>query len=314
MILHGDFYYYCESKDQNRICVRKASSIFEIGTDPGVCVWTAPKFGPNSNAIWAPELHFIDGKWFIYFAADNGKNKYHRMWVLESESDDPLGPYQCHGPLETEGWAIDGTLLRVGSQLYCVWSGWPTARNGQQNLYIAPMSDPVTLAGSRSLLATPDQPWERHGMPICEGPQVLQRNGRIFIVYSASGSWTIDYCLGLLSFAGGDLLDSRCWSKQGPVFQKNDETWGVGHCSFVTSPCGTEDWILYHAKSSLAAGWHDRDVHAKRFGWRADGLPDFGEPAPRRKLSVPRTANEVAVDLSLIANSAPQTTQYFANA
>src|SRR3954468_21022508 len=313
MIFHEGLYYYCESKDQNRICIRRSSTIFGIGEDPGTCVWNAPEFGPNSNAVWAPELHFIAGKWFIYFAADNGKNKYHRMWVLESAGD-AMGPYVCHGQLETEGWAIDGTILQTEAGLHMIWSGWPTARNGRQNLYIAPMSDPLTISGPRSLITSPEQPWERNGMPICEGPQVLQRNGRIFIVYSASGSWTVDYCLGLLAYNGGDLLAANSWEKHGPVFQGNEHVWGIGHCSFVTSPCRSQDWILYHSKSTRAAGWHDRDVHAKAFTWRVDGLPDFGQPAPRLNVKAPAAAEIPLVDLSLLANSVPQPTQSFANA
>ena len=313
MIFHEGFYYYCESKDHRRICLRKASTIFAIGQDPGICIWNAPEFGPNCHAVWAPELHRIDGKWFIYYAADNGKNKYHRMWVLESASDDPMGPYQCYGPLETQGWAIDGTILKLESALYMIWSGWPTARNGQQNLYIAPMSDPVTVAAPRVLLTTPREPWERCGMPICEAPQVLQRNGRIFIVYSASGSWTVDYCLGLLAHRGGDLLDPAAWEKQGPVFEKTSDVWGVGHCSFVPSPCGAEDWMLYHSKSSPAPGWHDRDVHAKQFAWRPDGLPDFGRPGPRVTLPAPTMLSEMTVQFPMLPNSIP-TTQNFANA
>jgi GH43 family beta-xylosidase len=260
-------------------------------------------------------LHRIDGKWFIYYAADNGKNKYHRMWVLESESHDPMGPYQCRGQLETGGWAIDGTILSIENELYLIWSGWPTARNGQQNLYIARMRDPITIDGTRVLLSTPNHSWERSGMPICEGPQVLQRNGRIFIVYSASGSWTIDYCLGLLAYQGGDLLDPKSWVKHGPVFEKTDEVWGVGHCSFVTSPCGNEDWILYHSKSSRAAGWHDRDVHAKQFAWRADGMPDFGQPVPRRGLPTPVQVPEMTADFPMLSTTVPvPSTQTFAHA
>ena len=113
MILHEGFYFYCESRENKRICIRKSRTIAEIGHDPGKCIWTAPDFGPNSHAVWAPELHRIGERWFVYFAADNGKNKYHRMWVLESEGSDPLGPYHCRGQLETEGWAIDGTVLRT---------------------------------------------------------------------------------------------------------------------------------------------------------------------------------------------------------
>jgi GH43 family beta-xylosidase len=143
------------------------------------------------------------------------------------------------------------------------------------------MKDPVTLTGPRALLTSPDQEWERWGMPICEAPQALVRNRRLFLVYSASASWTIDYCLGLLAHQGGDVLDRRSWTKHGPVFQKTEDVWGVGHCSFVKSPCQTEDWILYHSKAHQKHGWGDRDVHAKRFGWTVDGLPDFGSPMPR---------------------------------
>jgi GH43 family beta-xylosidase len=166
-------------------------------------------------------------------------------------------------------------------QKYFLWSGWPGKRNGQQNIYISAMKDPVTLTGPRVKIAAPDQPWERVAMPICEGPQVLRRNGDIFIVYSASGSWTPDYCLGLLHNKNGNVMDPDSWTKHGPVFKKTEQVWGVGHCSFVKSLCQTEDWIVYHSKTKRKHGWEDRDVHAKRFTWSSDGFPDFGAPLPR---------------------------------
>jgi GH43 family beta-xylosidase len=181
-------------------------------------------------------------------------------------------------PLDTQGWAIDGTILtdRSGNRIF-VWSGWPGARNGRQNLYAARMASPTQLVGPRVLLAEPDRIWERRGMPICEGPQILQRDGRVFIVYSASGSWTQDYCLGLLSFNGGDLLDPRSWRKTSQVFAKNKHAVGVGHCCFVDGGGGA-DWLVYHAKTSRRNGWSDREVRAQTFGWHADGTPDFGAP------------------------------------
>lgn len=282
MLLHEGSYRYCESRQQRKIYVRRAPTIHEIANDPGVCVWTAPETGPCSHAVWAPELHLLNGKWYIYFAADNGRNENHRMWVLESEGNDPFGPYTCHGPLKTSGWAIDGTVLTTDNgELYFIWSGWPGRVNGQQNLYISRMKNPLELAGRRTLIAVPDQPWEQVAMPICEGPQVLTRDGSVFIIYSASGSWTPDYCLGLLSNHTGDLLNAAAWTKRGPVFQKTEHVWGIGHCSFVKSPCHTEDWIVYHSKSRKEHGWEDRDVHAKRFSWTLDGYPDFGTPVPR---------------------------------
>lgn len=282
MIFHGGFYYYSETRNRRHIYIRRSRTIAGIGQDPGVRVWSAPARGGNCDNVWAPELHLIDGRWFIYYAADDGHNPNHRMWVLEAQGNDPLGKYTCRGRLETGGWAIDGTVMaHHDGRKYFVWSGWPGRRNGQQNLYIAPMSDPATLSGERVLIATPDQRWERVDMPICEGPQVLQRNGDIFIVYSASGSWTPDYCLGLLHNKTSDMLNPDAWTKHGPVFKKTSQVWGVGHCSFVKSLCQTEDWIVYHSKSKWEPGWEDRDVHAKRFTWSSDGFPDFGDPLPR---------------------------------
>ena len=302
MIYHDGFYYYSESRNhQHSIVVRRSRTIAEIGADAGVCVWNAPAGGRNSHEIWAPELHHFHGKWFIYYAADDGLNENHRMWVLESEGNDPRGKYHCRGELHTDGWAIDGTVLTLDGRMFFIWSGWPGKHNGLQNLYISAMKDPVTLAGPRILICAPDQSWEQSAMPICEGPQVLRRNGDIFIIYSASASWTTDYCLGLLHNRTKDVLNPGAWQKRGPVFQKTDSVWGVGHCSFVKSLCQTEDWILYHSKSERAHGWSDRDVHAKRFTWTAEGLPDFGVPTPRQAQVAPAFATPAGASAAALA-------------
>jgi GH43 family beta-xylosidase len=284
MILHEGSYYYCQSAHGDTgIRLRRSPTIAGIAHDEGMVVWNAPRRGRNSRSIWAPELHLIKDRWFIYYAADDGDNANHRMWTLESVGPDPLGPYVCRGSLATGGWAIDGTpLILDDGRMFFLWSGWPGRRNGQQNIYIAPMSDPSTISGPRVLICEPDQPWERVAMPICEGPQVLRNKGTTFVVYSASGSWTEDYCLGLLTNKDGDVLNPASWTKRPtPVFQKTEQVWGLGHCSFVKSSCQTQDWIIYHAKSSKKEGWEDRDVHAKQFAWTAEGVPDFGAPTPR---------------------------------
>jgi len=277
VVQHEGWYYYCESRLQDSIYIRKAKNFVNLNQDPGTLVWSAPVFGSNSRSVWAPELHHIQGKWYIYYAADDGLNENHRMWVLEA--NDPCGPYVCRGALETSGWAIDGTLLQVNDALYFVWSGWPGKENGKQNLYIAPMSNPWTLSSGRTLLAEPEHSWECIDMAICEGPQILQNDGRTFIVYSASGSWTVDYCLGLIELEGNDPLNPAHWDKKGCCFKKSERVWGIGHCSFVKSPDGTEDWIVYHAKSKRKKGWNDRNVRAQKFAWTPDGLPFFGEPS-----------------------------------
>ena len=279
VVYHEGFYYNCESRNQSTIHVRKSRHLHELGMDEGVEIWAPPVYGANSKAVWAPEMHWLDGKWYIYYAADDGLNENHRMWVLESETSDPQGGYRCRGQIPMEEWAIDGTVLTMDDgRLYFIWSGWPGKINGLQNIYIAPMSNPWTISGPRVLLAAPEHDWETVEMAICEGPQILKRNGKIFLIYSASGSWTVDYCLGMLVFKGGNVLDPRCWEKAGKVLGKTHNVWGVGHCSFVKSPDQTEDWIVYHVKSKRKPGWCDRHVHAQRFTWGEDGNPYFGTP------------------------------------
>lgn len=287
-VFRNGYYYYCKCVEDG-VEVWKSSSIELIDKGTKVQVWTAPTTGPYSKEIWAPELHFINEHWYIYVTADDGNNDNHRMFVLESKTDDPQGNYTFKGSIydSTNKWAIDGTVLETDNgELYFIWSGWPGDVNGIQNLYIAPMSNPWTISGERILISTPDYPWESW---INEGPQVLKHDGQIFIVYSANCSWTPDYCLGLLRYDGGNFLNAASWKKlEKPVFVKYEDTSGgvycIGHCSFVKSPSGREDWIIYHGKADASEGWKGRQTRAQKFGWLPNGLPDFGHPVPSNVL------------------------------
>ncbi|MBW0000253.1 MAG: glycoside hydrolase family 43 protein [Verrucomicrobia bacterium] len=277
-VVFRDGIYHAISTDGRVLYVRSAPDVIELYRREPTVVWTAPRRGPNSKHVWAPELHFVDGRWFIYYAADDGRNRNHRLWVLESAGSDPAGRYRSRGVLQTGGWAIDGTLGRdARGRLFLLWSGWPGPRPGPQNLYIAEMSDPATVKEARTLLTEPGEPWERRGAPVCEGPALLQRNGVTCVVYSASASWTPDHCLGLIVNRHGDFLDRAAWRKIGPVFEPTPEVWGIGHCSFITTHHGG-DLIFYHAKTRLKHGWRDRNIRAQGFTWDADGLPQFGSP------------------------------------
>jgi GH43 family beta-xylosidase len=232
-------------------------------------------------------LHFLRGKWYIYVAADDGDNANHRMYVLENPAADPFdGGFALKGKVAdpaADRWAIDGTVLELAGRLYFVWSGWEGSEDVCQLLYIAPMADPWTLSGPRVEISRPTHPWESRGAPpsVNEGPQVLVRGRTVFLVYSASGSWTDHYCLGLLSAStDADPLDPSTWTKHPhPVFESGNGVVSPGHCSFTTSPDHTEDWLLYHAAKFRGAGW-DRSVRAQRFAWNTDGTPRFGRPAP----------------------------------
>jgi GH43 family beta-xylosidase len=272
--------FFALNTDGQRVFLRRSVHVLDLFRQPAAAVWKAPRRGANSRHLWAPELHWLDGRWFIYYAADGGRNRNHRLWALEALGDDPAGPYRCRGMIQTGGWwAIDATVFRdPGGNLFLLWSGWEGPEKGAQNLYIAPMSDPVTLGGPRVLLTEPTEPWEqRGGAAICEGPAVLRRGEVTCIVYSASASWTVHSCLGMLVNRDGDYLNPASWIKTGPVFQRTAAVWGVGHCSLIDREEG--GLIFYHAKTKRTRGWRDRNIRAQPFAWNATGLPCFGVPA-----------------------------------
>jgi len=284
VVHHRGRYYYCRSIAGNAIVVSRATRLQDIGAAEPTVVFRAPPSGPFSRQVWAPELQRIGPRWYIYFAASDGENVHHRMYVLRSSGDDPRGPYDFMGALRTtpDAWAIDGVAMQSRGRLFFVWSGWEHRDDGfPQRLYIARMKTPWRIVGKRYLLASPNQRWEQSGAALLEAPEVLRHRGRTFIVYSAAASWGDDYGLGLLAHNGGNPLSPTSWRKlPGPVFTKSlpDGVFSVGHASFVRSPDGREDWIVYHATARAGAGWSARSVRAQPFAWGRDGTPAFGAP------------------------------------
>ena len=208
VVFHDGWYYYCKSLGDNAIGVARALRLQDIGRAPMVVVWRPPATTGYSEQVWAPELQCVRGRWVIYFAASDGHNHNHRMYALEHAGDDLQQGWRLRGQLVTpdDCWAIDGLTLEHEGALFHVWSGWRGRDDGfPQVLYLAPMSDPFTISGERVEIAAPEHDWECRGAPLLEGPALLQREGRTFIAYSASASWSDDYAVGLLSFDGRDI-------------------------------------------------------------------------------------------------------------
>lgn len=304
--IYQNGYYYYTNTTGNNITVWKTKNIADLRTAEHKVVFTPPATGPYSKEIWAPEIHFLRGKWYIYFAADSGNNIDHRLWVLEKEAGDPLdGEWKLKGKLTTpeDKWSIDGTVYEHNDSLYLLWSGWEGDVNGQQNIYIARMTNPWTVTGQRTLLSRPELPWEKHGdlnnpndvphVDVNEGPQLLRKGNKLHLIYSASGCWTNYYCLGMMTVsATADIMYAPAWKKFAtPVFTQDtaNKVYAPGHNSFFKSADGKEDWIIYHANDKAGQGCgRFRSPRAQKFGWKKDGTPDFGRPVPAgKKLKIP---------------------------
>jgi GH43 family beta-xylosidase len=287
-VVKGRYYYVQSSSGNHGVSMRSSTSLATLQFAPETTVFEGGGKAPCCE-YWAPEVHRIGGSWYVYVAADDGDNAHHRTYVFKASRI--TGPYAFAGELKLPGnrWAIDATILRGSHGTdYVLWSGWPGASNGEQDIYIAKLSNPTTVTGARVRLSRPQYAWEQHagtvGVEVNEGPAVLARGGKVYVTYSGSGCWTPDYALGMLSAdASSNLLDPSSWHKSPtPIFHGGSGSgeYGTGHNSFFSSPDGRQTWLVYHAVTSPGGSCGaDRQVYAQPVRFAADGTPQLGSPS-----------------------------------
>jgi GH43 family beta-xylosidase len=296
MLYHNGNYYLAattwSSSSSPGITMKRASTINGLIAATPQSVWTDTTPSRCCN-IWAPEFHLLSGpngtRWYMYYVAGTSaccSNQF--IHVLESAGTDPMGPYTYRGRLfdpANDNWGVDPTVLQLNGQLYLLWSGYQGALfNSNQVIFIAPMSNPWTLSGGRSLLSVPTFNWERFTAPVNEGPEILKRGSITYLIFSASWCGTTEYKLGLSTYNGGPVTSQSSWVKSAnPVFQQSpaNGVYGPAHNGFFKSPDGTEDWIVYHANNSPSGGCDTgRTTRIQKFTWNANNTPNFGVPLP----------------------------------
>lgn len=275
-------YYLATTTWNSQLVMRKSPTIAGLKTAAPVYVWSDTTTARCCN-FWAFEFHRLNGpsgwRWYMIYTAGNSANlDGQRNHVLESEGDDPMGPYKYKGSPLPGTWNIDGTYLQLNGNLYFLWSQWV---GSYQTLFISKMSNPWTLTGPSVAISKSDYAWEMVGANVNEGPEVLQHGGRTFLSYSASSCTTSSYALGLLELTGSDPLAAASWKKNSkPAFASANGVYGPGHNGFFTSPDGTETWLVYHGNASASDGCGGtRSTRIQKVGWNSDGTPNFGSPA-----------------------------------
>ncbi|MDC6117583.1 family 43 glycosylhydrolase [Serratia rubidaea] len=295
ILLHsdGNYYFIASVPEYDRLELRRAASLSALAQATPHVIWRKPASGPMSALIWAPELHMIDGVWYIYFAAAHSPAIkdglfQHRMFALACSDADPLtGVWQEKGRIYShlDSFSLDATYFHHRGRHYYLWAQEDPAIRGNSNLYLAEMTNPWTLQGEPVMLSKPELPWETRGFWVNEGPAVIRHGRRIFISYSASAT-DENYCLGLLwADIDAELTDPTQWHKSPqPVFRTSydNRQFGPGHNSFTRDEDGS-DVLVYHARNYTEIDGDplydpNRHTRIKTLEWDEQGMPLFGEP------------------------------------
>lgn len=265
------FYYFVSSSNldsNNKVYVSKSRTLL----DQGEKIMVFDSQGTQTR-IFAPELFFFDGKWYIYYCADLKEFDYkHMATVLESVTDDPQGAYVDKGAIYAGENGVykqanDFTVFDYKGQLYAVWG---TLGSGEPiGPAIAPMDNPYTITADRSFLPGGGG----------EGPRVLQKDGKVFITMSEGDYASNGYRLSYFMNTDGDFLNPDSWTRTNDVFVATDDVSGPARAGFVKSADGKEDWMIYHSRVYQDTGrnWW-RQVNIQKFDWNSDGTPHFGIP------------------------------------
>ncbi|KAK0659400.1 Extracellular exo-alpha-(1-_5)-L-arabinofuranosidase [Lasiodiplodia hormozganensis] len=280
-IVWHDGYYYLMTTTWTDVQLTRATTLEGLKTGERKTIWVDSD-PSRCCSVWAPEIHQLDGTWYIYYSAGTSENlDGQRPQVLEGGAHPWDDDYTWVATL-TDTWGIDGTVATIEGSRYFIWSCFENT--DIQSLCIAPMTSPTTL-GDTVLLSQPLEDWERVDTPVNEGPYLLQSpsSGTYYIAYSASFCWTTSYQLGLLTLSStsADPLDPASWTKSGPVFSSANGNLGTAHNAFFYSPDGTEIWNVYHATNVPTGACNgSRYTMVDRVNWNEDGSPDFGVPSP----------------------------------
>ncbi|MCR4922995.1 MAG: family 43 glycosylhydrolase [Lachnospiraceae bacterium] len=257
----GSYYFTASVPAYDQIILRKSSSLAGLKDAREIEVWHKHESGPQSIHIWAPELHYLFGKWYIYYAGGDKDDIWAiRPYVLECSGDDPMkdpwiekGKMTCaeEDEFSFRAFSLDATVFESKGQWYYIWAEKVGVGKQISNLYIGRMKNGYSLETVQVLLTTPDYDWERHNFWVNEGPAVIKRYGKIFVTYSASDTG-IHYCMGMLTAnEDSDLLDPLSWKKERyPVLSSSEKhvVYGPGHNSFTVDDEG-RDIMVYHART-----------------------------------------------------------------
>ncbi|MGL1892980.1 MAG: family 43 glycosylhydrolase [Spirochaetaceae bacterium] len=277
---HGDGFYYFTATvpEYDKIILRRSKTISGLSKAKEVDIWLKHDKGEMSSYIWAPEIHFIDDAWYIYFAArdtvslNHFDGNAHKIYVIECTDTNPLtNNWKELGQVKTnwESFSLDATTFENNGQRYLLWAQKDSQIDGNSNIYIAKMKSPSEIEGKQVMLTKPELPWETIGYKVNEGPYILKQNSSIILSYSGSAT-DANYAMGvLIANEDDDLMLKESWIKHNNPIRKSDSEiseFGPGHNCFTYAEDNKTPIMVYHARDYeeiIGDPLHDINRHTK---------------------------------------------------
>ncbi|WP_274388969.1 family 43 glycosylhydrolase [Streptomyces cavernae] len=147
---HDDGFYYftATAPEYDRIVLRRSRTLRGLGTADESVIWKKHTSGDMGAHIWAPEIHHIDGAWYIYFAAAPAEDVWAiRIWVLENTNSDPFeGTWVEKGQLKTawETFSLDATTFSHRGTRYLAWAQHEPGMDNNTGVFLSEMANPWT--------------------------------------------------------------------------------------------------------------------------------------------------------------------------
>lgn len=223
--------------------------------------------GKNTIGLWAPEVMFRDGKYYLYYASLTDKPKDDRVGdkdIVVVESTDPLDfKSGKHTVLLDDDYAfIDPSPFQdpMTGKLYLLFKRRGVFGTGSE-VDIRPMSSPTAFDGAATTLVESDKIPDSE--QITEHPMMRRDGGTLFLLFSAGNgggtSYRIDYATG--SEPAGKF------TYRGTLFESDKMLTGdlskkvisPGAPSIVRDGAG-QTWMVYRQKTTIDDTFAERGV------------------------------------------------------
>jgi arabinan endo-1,5-alpha-L-arabinosidase len=208
--------------------------------------WTGPQMIYNAPpdvwgdipivSIWAPEMHFYDGKFYLFLTFDT-RNKLAEQWrnwlprVTRGSqilvSDKPTGPFKAfsnHSTLPVDMMTLDGTLWIEDGLPYIVYCHeWVQVTNGSVGFVQLKKDLSDTIGEPVNLFRGSQAPWgkisDQYGSHVTDGPYLYTgKIGKLYMIWTSGGKEGM--ALGIAISESGKLKGP--WvQQQEPVYKAN---------------------------------------------------------------------------------------------